>query len=222
MRRHLIIALTVLAAWTGTAAADHDRGVTLYRDVGFRGQSQTFADGDEVRELGGRAIGNDSVSSVRLDAGCRVTLYADEGFRGEAITLSEDVADLRSTYFGQDRASSLAVECRRPGWFDGGTPERPDGGGGDGVTLYEDVDFRGRSETFLRNDPRLRDNFIRQDEVSSARVAPGCVATLYEHADYRGRSTTLRHDEPDLRGTRVGNDAVSSIRVECRRLRRRH
>lgn len=308
MRRYLIIALTALAA--SAAAADHDRGVTLYRDVGFSGESETFNDGDEVRALSGRAIGNDSVSSLRVDHGCRVTLYADDDFRGEAVTLDDDVADLRSTSFGHDRASSLTVECRRPGWYGGPAVEAPDWGGrrgvalysdegfggreevfvGDdadlrdnavpqdsassvrvapgcravlyedtdfrgaatlvtesasslrdtevgndrvsslevrcdggpaGVTLYEHVNYQGRSETFLRDDPRLTNNFIRQDGVSSARVAPGCVATLYEHSDYGGRSTTLRRDEPDLRGTLVGNDKVSSIRVACRTFGRR-
>ncbi|HEX9733820.1 MAG TPA: beta/gamma crystallin-related protein [Thermoanaerobaculia bacterium] len=215
MRRHLIIALLALAATAATAAAEHERGATLYRDAGFRGESQTFADGEQVHELSGLPIGNDSVSSVRVDRGCRVTLYADDHFRGEAVTLEDDVADLRSTSFGQDRASSLTVECRRPGWFEGGARGRPDWGDRRGAVLYSDEDFRGREELFPDDDADLRDNAVRQDSVSSVRVAEGCRVVLYADSDFRGAATLLTESAPNLRGTEVGNDRVSSLEVRC-------
>lgn len=211
MREPLLIGLAAWIALTGTAVADHDRGVTLYRDVHFQGAGQTFNDGDELAELTGSVIGNDSVSSVRVDAGCRVTLYADAHFRGEAITLSEDVDDLRHTYFGNDRASSLAVECRRPGWFDGD----PSADGRSGAVLYTDQDFRGREEAVHDDDRDLRDNPVGQDTVSSVRVAPGCRVVLYADVDFRGASTLLTDSAPSLAGTAVGNDRVSSLEVSC-------
>ena len=96
------------------------------------------------------------------------------------------------------------------------------------VDLYPAIDLRGGrvvrltkgdydAETVYGDDPRLRNNFIRQDGVSSVRVDRGCVVTLYEHDGFRGRSTTLRRDNPDLRSTWVGNDSVSSLEVSCRR-----
>jgi len=88
---------------------------------------------------------------------------------------------------------------------------------GGGVTLYSDTDFRGRSQTFHRDDPQLADDYIRQDSASSVRVASGCEVTLYEHPNYEGRSTTLSYDVDNLYYSRIGSDTVSSIRVQCRR-----
>ena len=84
-----------------------------------------------------------------------------------------------------------------------------------GVTLYADDSFRGRSQTFLADDPDLRDNPIQNDSVSSLRVAPGCRVILFEDTFYRGGSAVIDRDSPNLRGTGISNDSVSSLRVEC-------
>ncbi|MCK5729288.1 MAG: hypothetical protein KAH08_08705 [Methylococcales bacterium] len=39
------------------------------------------------------------------------------------------------------------------------------------VTLYEDINYQGRSEIFTESDPDLRDNFIANDSVSSLKVS---------------------------------------------------
>lgn len=188
---------------------DRDDGrVVLYSDAGFRGRSEAFDDDD--RDLRNNRIGQDRASSIRVGRGCRVVLYEDVDFRGDATEIREDVADLRYTAVGNDEVSSIEVGCRGGGGYGGGQGYR-------GVTLYEHVGFRGRSETFYGDDARLKNNFIRQDGVSSVRIDRGCTVTLYEHDGYRGRSTKLRRDEADLRSTWVGNDRVSSIRVDCRR-----
>ncbi|HVS64357.1 MAG TPA: beta/gamma crystallin-related protein [Thermoanaerobaculia bacterium] len=92
-------------------------------------------------------------------------------------------------------------------------PPQPAASGG--ITLYSDDSFRGRSQTFLEDDPDLRDNPIQSDSVSSLRVAPGCRAILFEDTFYRGASAVIDRDSPNLRGTGVANDSVSSLRVEC-------
>lgn len=219
-----LLALPLFVLLAGAAAAEHDRGVTLFRDAHFRGASQTFQDGDRVPDLGERAIGNDAASSVLVGRYCRVTLYEDTYYRGASVTLDADVAELGSTPVGNDRVSSLAVECRRPGWYDGPYAERPgqyDGdrpgwsGGRRGVILYSDEGFEGREESFYDDDPTLADNPLRQDSASSVRVAPGCHAVLFEHSDYRGAATLVTGDVPRLADTEVGNDRVSSLEVVC-------
>ncbi len=85
-----------------------------------------------------------------------------------------------------------------------------DRGGRKGVTLYEDADFRGRSEFFTEDDPRLSDNRVGNDLASSIRIDRGCHVTLYEDERYKGDSVVLEDDERRLEDTRVGNDGVSS------------
>lgn len=206
------------------------RGVTLFEHPDYQGRSETFyADDSQLRD---NLIGQDSVSSVRVDPGCRAVLYEDSEFGGRASVFTEDEVYLGSSRVGNDRASSIEVRC------DGAGDRREDRYGRrdrdprdrryddrryddrrGGVVLFEDANFRGRSERFFDDDDRLNDNEIRQDEASSVRVDPGCEAVLYEHPNFQGRATVVTGDIENLRSSRVGNDSVSSIEVACQRRR---
>lgn len=208
-----LCALLLLATLAAPALAEHDRaGVTLFQHVYFEGRNETFY--GDVPDLRSTYVGNDATSSIAVDRGCRATLYADAYFRGSSVTVHHDLPDLRGTYVDNDRVSSLRVECRsgyggKPGYYDG--PRRG------GVTVFADSGFRGRSETFLYDDPDLRDNAIRQDSISSVAVDRGCRVVLYADVGFRGAATVLTGDHDDLRFSEVGNDRVSSIQVDCRR-----
>lgn len=83
-----------------------------------------------------------------------------------------------------------------------------------GVTLYQAGDYRGRSQTFVRDQAHLSGTEIGNDRVSSIRVAPGCRATLYTGGDFSGKAIEVTRDTPAF--SRLGiNDQVSSLRVEC-------
>ena len=238
-----LLAALILVSLAGPAAAGHDRdGVTLFSDVHFAGRSETF-NGD-IRGLRGTIIGNDRASSIAVPGGCLVTLYRDARFRGPSVTVRHDIADLRATRVGNDQVSSLTVDCYGEGrgddrYDDGrhGDDHHGDGHHGDGhhgdghhgdghhgdgwrqggVTVFANARFRGRRESFSYDDPDLRDNRIRQDTISSIRVAPGCRAVLFADVGFRGAVTVVSGDDPNLRYSEVGNDRVSSIQVDCRR-----
>ena len=186
-------------------------GVTLYAGGDYSGRSETFY--GDVYRLSETAVGNDTVSSVRVASGCRLELFEHPDFQGHVSVLTGDVPDMRRTSLGNDRASSLRLDCR------GGGYGRPGGGygrPGGGVTLYRDVNFRGRGETFSRDVRNLTRTPVGNDAARSVRVSPGCRVVLYRHSDFRGESTVLTRDAENLRYTAVGNDAVSSIEVDCR------
>jgi len=84
------------------------------------------------------------------------------------------------------------------------------------VTLYRDVDFRGRAQSFQHPIADLGDTAIGNDRASAVDVAPGCTAILYRDVDFRGESMTVRGALADLRHTPIGNDRVSSVDVRCR------
>ena len=234
--RHISVLAILFVVLAAPVLADSP-GVRLYRDAHFQGRSQVFHDGARISALGVLAIGNDSVSSVRVDRGCRVTLYKDENFRGPSVTLTEDLVDFKASRLGNDEVSSIRVECRRsslfggggskPGYYQGGpreddhrggyADERYDWHGRRGVVLYSDEGYQGRQEAFYDADRSLRDNGIRQDSVSSLRLAPGCQAILYEDVGFRGRATLFEISAPSLKSTEIGNDRTSSLHVECGR-----
>jgi hypothetical protein len=106
-------------------------------------------------------------------------------------------------------------------------------GPSEGVTVYEDPDFRGSSRTFDGNSFDLQDirgpcfGFLDtssegswDDCISSIRVPSGWEITLYEDDRYEGRNITLSADVRDLEELRGPcgddwDDCVSSIRVRA-------
>ena len=79
-----------------------------------------------------------------------------------------------------------------------------------GITVYNDVNFRGATGTFRNNVPDLRD-FRLNDSISSLRVAPGESWEVCENVNYGGRCVVVSGSERDLR-TRGWNDIISSMR----------
>ncbi len=81
--------------------------VTLYVEKNYRGVSQTFyADKSDLRSS---FIGNDKVSSVRVDGGCQVVLFEHSDYRGKSATITKNTSSLRNTVLGNNAASSLRI-----------------------------------------------------------------------------------------------------------------
>lgn len=85
------------------------RGVTLYEDSYFRGDSETFY--EDKPDLRYSRIKNDRASSVRVPEGCTAYLYRDSDYKGEMAILRADTAELGNTPVGNDAVSSLKVVC---------------------------------------------------------------------------------------------------------------
>jgi hypothetical protein len=204
-------------------------GITLYEHQDFRGRADRYTASDV--NVNNNLIGADAASSIRVDPGCKVTLYEHPNYQGRATVFTQDETDLGRTRVGNDSVSSVLLDCsgargnNTQGNYrqeDGRQEDRQnrrqdprDRGYQAGVTLFEHQDFRGLSETFTADDPRLNDDRLRNDMASSVRVDPGCRVVLYEHPDFGGKASVLTDDEADLGRTRVGNDSVSSLEVRC-------
>ncbi len=174
-------------------------GVTVFEAANFGGRSDTFY--GDVRDLRRSAVGNDTMSSIRVDAGCRAELFEDIDFRGRSWSVEGPVYSLSGTPIGNDTVSSLKVYC-------GGTAR--------GATLFEHDNFEGRNETFQGAVPDLGRSALGNDAASSIRVDEGCVAELYTDINFGGRRWQVEGPVYSLNGSPVGNDSVSSLRVSCR------
>lgn len=199
-RRTAVLFAVILGAAASPAAAQ----LTLYEDIDFDGRSIRLT--GNTPDL--RAVKfNDLASSARLDSRCSAVLYADTDYRGAswAMPAGSEWSDFRSAGGLNDGASSVQVEC---GGFGGG-------GGGRGVTLFVDENYRGASETFSSNVSRLSGSRLGDDSASSLRVSPGCRARIFSEDHFRGSSMEVSGDLQSFRYMPVGSDDASSIQVDC-------
>ncbi len=187
------------------------RGVTLYRDSGFKGDSETFS--TDVSDLSVTRVGARQASSIEVPEGCTAELFTGTGFSGRSTVFREAHDQLRLTDVGNDAASSMRVDCGRRRFRPG--PARTPGYGSAGVTLFRDKDFDGEAESFRSDVPDLSRTRVGSRQASSIEVPAGCRVTLFSETGYRGRSATFDADHGDLRQTPIGNDAAQSMRVDC-------
>lgn len=179
--------------------------IIVYRDDGFRGQSESFRGAmPDLRNSGM----NDAISSMRMRGDW--TACTDANFRGQCQTFSGDVSSLRAAGMN-DRISSL-----RPGRYEGpgggGGWDGPGGWGRTSITVHADAMFRGASETFSREIPDMRNSGLN-DRVSSIQVrGPWQVCT---DAYFRGQCQTISEDVWNLEQWRM-NDRISSMRPLAR------
>lgn len=94
------------------------RGVTLYSGSYYKGTSQKFTEDDP--DLSDDEIGDDNVSSVRVDPGCKVELFVKPNYGGKSTVIDSDTRDFSEVKGGlfrrsrDNKTSSIRVSCRTP------------------------------------------------------------------------------------------------------------
>lgn len=78
------------------------------------------------------------------------------------------------------------------------------------VTIFEQVNFEGRSQTLGPGKFQMNDLKLGNDRLTSIEVPTGWTVNLYEHANFQGEVRTLTGDVDDLQSFR---DKTSSIQV---------
>ena len=201
----LLIAVTALG---GVASAQSGQGygsrMTVYADVNFGGQSASF-DGDTPNLMS--AGWNDNISSLRVPNGETWEICVDANYGNQCQAVTGSVPDLRSMGWN-DRTSSIRrinnTNGRRV--WGGRNPNENN----DGVTVYADPNFGGRSQSFRGDTPNMV-SAGWNDTISSIRIASGETWEICQDVDYGNQCRTLSGDVADLRG--MGwDDRISSLR----------
>ena len=140
--------------------------VAVYEHGAFGGRCETFraSDGD----LRNNAIGNDTITSLKVGQPCPSRLYDGVDYNGSYMQYGTSIPDL-SVYGFSDRARSMSLA---PGTF---------------VSVYDLPNYQGLCEVFTADERSFDNNPIRQ-RASSLRINVGCPdqAVLFEHSDYEG------------------------------------
>lgn len=176
-------AALVIGCGAEASAQRWDGGpVVVYDQRNGGGTSQAFNNGEYLNNRGQfGSLRNDSASSVSVDPGYRVRFCEAEG-RGSGSGRCEEFGEGYHNLRYANSASYIRVWNVRGGggWNPGGNNP---GLGGRGVTVYDDRDYRGASQTYgpgryLNSSGQL--GRIRNDEASSIRVDRGFRVRLCE------------------------------------------
>lgn len=82
-------------------------------------------------------------------------------------------------------------------------------GGGSGITVFEDRNFRGDAVTYNSNVSNLPSRF--NNRISSIRVGPGETWQVCDQSNYRGQCVNVSGEENDL-GRNNWDNRISSLR----------
>lgn len=166
-----IFGCIVVMAVAGQAQTWGGGPVVVYDQRDGQGRSQAFDIGvyrNDRRQLG--TIGNDRATSVEVPTGYRVRFCDNEG-RGNGAGRCEEFGAGYHNLRYSNTASFIRVTGPLGGGGGGWNP-----GGARGVTVFDDRDFNGRSQTFGVGrylNVRGQLGAIRNDEASSVIVERG-------------------------------------------------
>ena len=207
--------------------------VEIFQHTRFRGRRGYVI--EPVRFTGDIGF-QDNISSVRVYKGSsyasspnyKVLLHQHHNFQGKKLPLGPGVyPNLHDiAYNFGDTISSISfgsvLEVAGPEW--GTTPLI--------VECYQDVEFRGRKLTVLRDIANLLDAQGRswfEDRISSIRIlkGPDCPSEgadviFYEHPDFEGESLTVRMNPMDFKKELPNlhllfdsfGDTISAVKIE--------
>ncbi len=201
---------------------DGDR-VCFYKDIGFTGGEWCYRPGDELADLRDR---RNEFSSIRIIGRARVVVYDEREFGGAADEFTSDVSDLTLRNLSgsrswNDRIESFQVESdldrpgrRGPRGRGDVDEDRDNRFGRNGICVYEEPDFRGRSECFESGDAvrNLSRTNGWNDRISSIRVFGRARVEVYRDADYHGERMRIDRDVANLSAMRW-DDQISSFEV---------
>jgi hypothetical protein len=174
-------------------------GVWLYQGPDYTETAERFDANDP--DINNNAIGEDTVTSIRIQGNYWAILFRDRSFEGGYEIFDKgDVSLHDNTGIGNDSTSSIMV----------GQGEPP----ANGVWLYRGPDYTETAERFDANDPDTSNNTVGEDTVTSVRIQGDYWAILFRDRSFNGdyeifdRGDVSLHDNPD-----IGNDSTSSIVV---------
>ncbi len=203
MQKKITLMLFIALAVSGISLAQNY--VTLYKDCNYGGGSEMFKAGRYT--LKQTRIGAAQLSSIKVPNGMRVVLYTSDvpGGGSSKMIYTNDVSCLSRDW--NDKTFSIIVDN-----IGNATqlPENPPVNNSL-VTLYEDCNYRGRSNSLSAGYHDVNRLGIKNDGLSSIRIPSGWTITIYENANYSGKSTSYSGDVSCL--SRDWNDKVSSVLI---------
>ncbi len=222
MSRNVVFILVCFAfgLFAMPARAADDK-VCVYKHDNFHDEEQCFKPGDEVSDLR-----HTDVESIRISGDARAILYSDKDFRGTTMEVSADMPDLKRLRMSgkdwHDHIGSLRVvsdsyhheyqydreKDQEDRAYIGPVPVY--GIEGPGVCVYNEENFRGRSQCWASG-ADLSDLGSWDDDIASVRVFGGGEMIAYRDKRFHGDRIVIDRDTPNLHGWK---HEASSVEVK--------
>jgi len=196
----------------------------------YGGQCETFTGRDS--NLSNNAVGNDQVSSVRVErrSGGGPAGYSFCSHENQRCHFSgtKDVAYGTDGRFSYKYGVTGGIDCNNATFGDpySGVVKacyvKDSSGGGcvpnaDQIALFVDSNYGGQCVAKgLGSYANPNAIGLPNDSISSIKVGSNVKATLCHHDNYGGQCETFTGNDSNLSNNAVGNDQVSSVRVERR------
>ena len=213
-----------------------DRGrtedrVCVFRDIQYQGVEQCFNPGDSVSTL--QSL-NGQASSIRIYGRATVTVWDETNFRGHTTVFTSSMPDLGQVRLESkswsDRIQSLQVGSGngpfgppRNSSVYGGSQPSPNQQLSEGICVYEQPNFQGRSQCWTGNEDLsdLGRAGHWNGRISSIRLFGRTAVVVYRDIGFRGANLFVERDIPDLsqlggNGFRNWAHQISSIQIEGR------
>jgi len=190
--------------------------VGIYSECFYGGRSRVLTPGNYTRFQHG--LNNDDLSSIVIPKGMSVKLYSDDNFSGRSITLSNTSACLLEEMFNKEMTSiqvyytNTGVITNNGNGNQGGNNNNNwSAQGAVGVTIYEDCDYRGRSQSLKEGDYSSRDFSLGPNTISSLKIASGYGIKVYRKDNYQGNNTDYTTDQNCLEY--LFNNSIQSFSI---------
>lgn len=148
--------------------------ITVYKEEGFRGESEKFLIGTYNKLTGGW---KDEIKSIALIGAVRVTLFDKEKLEGKKLVVEQNMYKLEDF---EEKTASMLVEpfsCQY-------------------AIAYKDTIYRGNSKQFqVDRYAELRDGW---DDMESMELCGNVTVTLFKKKNFEGESITINKDRIDL------------------------
>lgn len=182
--------------------------VGFFQDADYKGYAVWLAPGSyTTAQLVASGIKNNDITAIKVPSGFTVALYDGDAFSGQSAILTNDSNNLywnpsdNSRSYFNDVTSSVRIFA---------------------TTVYQDADYAGYAVplpvgTYTLS--RLQFLGIKDNDLTSVKVAPGYQVSLYDNDNFLGGAVTLTSDWNNLYwspfdGSRCFfNDATSSLTV---------
>lgn len=169
-------------------ATDVPYAAIIYQHSNYQGKSKPLLPGKyDVNDL---AIGNDTLSSLKVPNGWTVTLYRHHHFTGDTRVFKSNTPFVGADF--NDQTSSIVVE--------------------DCAYIFEHAQYKGASQALRRGKYDTGALTIGNDKLSSLKVPSGWKVTLFRHHHFTGDKKVFTGNTPYVGD--AFNDQTSSIIVE--------
>lgn len=213
-KRSLIRLLLILPSSFASSIVLANNAATVYQHCNYGGYKASLPAGSyNLAKLRQYGVRNDDLSSLRIQSGYKAIFFEHDNFRGRSWTLASNSACFTQQRLN-DVASSVRIvsTARKP---TSSPTQSTSSTNQNGVTVYQHCSFGGYGVGLGAGNHdmrKLQQLGVKNDDISSLRVAPGFKAIVYEHDGYQGRNQTFTSSDECLVNNGF-NDKTSSIQV---------